>query len=84
MVLSFLFPGTGEIYLGKIKRGILVFLAAVGIFITARLLLPYYLAIIPILFFYVWQLFDTEKVYKKMYPPSESNKRDDSQGVSKV
>jgi TM2 domain-containing membrane protein YozV len=66
ILLSVIIYGLGEIYLDVINRGLIVLIVGVGISLAASLLLPFYIAA-PIIFVYwIWQLVDEYKQYKKL------------------
>jgi TM2 domain-containing membrane protein YozV len=61
MVLSFLVSGTGHIYLGFIKRGIIILLVGIGLSFGPELFLPWYFAFPPLYAYKIWQLMDAYK-----------------------
>lgn len=62
MVLSFLLWGAGHIYLGFIKRGIIILLVGTGLsFLTV--FLPWYFAFLPLYAYKIWQLIDAYKFH---------------------
>ena len=70
LVISAIISGIGEVYLGKVKRGILILIGGIIIGVVSNLLIVFvgpgmwFLAVI----YWIWQLYDTHKVYKQMYP----------------
>ncbi|AIF82327.1 hypothetical protein NTE_00245 [Candidatus Nitrososphaera evergladensis SR1] len=67
ILLSVLISGLGQIYLGFVKRGVLILAGGIGYSAAVNFLLgPYldWLTIALILPFFIWQVYDTYKLYK--------------------
>ena len=64
-ILSFVFPGLGQIYADKIGRGILMFFATV---------IGYFCLIIPGLIIWVVNIFDAKKQAEKYNEKIKENK----------
>jgi TM2 domain-containing membrane protein YozV len=69
IIISAIISGVGEIYLGKIKRGLAILAGGIFIGVLSNLLLVFagpgmwFLAVI----YWIWQLYDTHKIYQQMY-----------------
>ena len=70
IILAVIFAGVGHIYLGYKKRGIIILIARIAIWLAILWLVPFPLGWIigPILGggFWVWQLIDVVRLYNKM------------------
>lgn len=67
IVLSVIICGLGQIYLGFVKRGIIILIAGYIISILMGLFLPFYLSIPFIVAFWIWQLYDAYKLCNKFF-----------------
>lgn len=65
VVLSILIPGLGQIYLGQVKRGILLIIAGFGIGVVASFLLPFPYSLIVSGVYWGWNVWDAYKLAKK-------------------
>jgi len=65
LILSAIIFGLGEIYLGLIGRGIIILIAGFALSFGSTLLLPFYLALPIVLIYWIWQLYDAYKQFKK-------------------
>ena len=65
------FGGVGHIYLGYAKRegSILLFAFVVSFGAGAGVLLPFPLSGLVTLVYWIWQIYDAYKHYKKIFPP---------------
>lgn len=70
IVLSVIVYGLGEIYLGLIKRGLIILIAGYVGSIAISMLLPFYLSLPIIIVFWIWQIIDAYKSYNKINPKS--------------
>lgn len=59
-VLSFLISGLGQIYVGRIGRGIAILLG--GIVIAA---ISFFLLFIPMIIYWIWNIYDAYKLAKQ-------------------
>lgn len=76
IILAIVIPGSGHMYLGKIKRGFLILFSALGISWGCAILFPYPISLIPLLGFWVWQIFNVRQTYRRIYSmpnPSDSS-----------
>lgn len=74
IVLSILLSGLGQIYLGEAFRGVIILAAAIVIAVISSFALPFYLAIIPIIAYYIWQIYDVNSLYNKIrFSPIHGN-----------
>jgi TM2 domain-containing membrane protein YozV len=65
--LCFLVPGFGQMRLGEFKNGLVILIVGIGLVISSRLA-PLEIVIIPMLIFYIWQIYDTFRLCNKRYP----------------
>jgi TM2 domain-containing membrane protein YozV len=54
--MSFFFPGLGQLYKGRIGRGILIFIGQVCMWLIGAILL-----FIPTLAYWIWNIYDAYK-----------------------
>ena len=66
ILLSVIIYGLGEIYLGEINRGVIVLIVGVAVSLGASLLLPFYIAALIILAYWIWQLVDAYLQYRRL------------------
>jgi TM2 domain-containing membrane protein YozV len=70
IILAIIIAGVGHIYLGYKKRGVIILIARIAIWLAVIWLVPFPLNWIigPILGggFWVWQLIDAVRLYNKM------------------
>ena len=72
-VLSFLIAGVGQMYLGNIARGAVILIAALIIGFASFSLMGVS-GFIPILIFFIWQIYDAGKEYdKRRLLPGDGN-----------
>jgi TM2 domain-containing membrane protein YozV len=77
-VLSFLIAGVGQMYLGNIARGAVILIAALIIGFASFSLMGVS-GFIPILIFFIWQIYDAGKEYDKrrLLPGDDAGKEYD-------
>ena len=66
ILLAVLVSGVGHIYLGYVKRGIIILTLAFVISIGVSMLVPFPYSLIFIGIYYIWQIYDAYKHYKKI------------------
>ena len=66
ILLAVVVWGVGHIYLGFIKRGITILVIGVIISISVPLLVPIPLSWIIVIGYWLWQIWDAYKHYKKL------------------
>lgn len=66
ILLAVLVSGVGHIYLGVIKRGIIILIVAIILGITIPLFIPVPYSWIIMIGYWVWQIYDAYEQYKKM------------------
>jgi TM2 domain-containing membrane protein YozV len=66
ILLGFLLSGVGHIYLGLIKRGIMILVIGVAFGYIVSSLVPFPLSWLLIGPYWIWQLVDVYNLYKKM------------------
>jgi len=72
IILSIIISGVGQMYLGRVKRGVVILVVA----ITMSFPLSYYfgwIGIIPSFAFWIWQAYDASKIGLEL----EAKKKDD-------
>lgn len=80
VVLSIIIAGLGQIYLGRIKRGIVILIVG----FVMSLVLSYifgWIGILPTFAFWIWQIIDAYKIAKNQQttPPSDTKQPDSTQ-----
>ena len=76
ILLSALVPGLGHIYLGKIRKGVIIILitiAAVSAWLFVPRFVPYPFGWIILAAYWIWQIVDARRLYYKYKP--EGNDR---------
>lgn len=68
ILLAVLVSGVGHIYLGFVKRGIIILVVAIAIWIIVSLFIPYPWSWLIGGAYWVWQIIDAYKHYKKLNP----------------
>ena len=69
ILLAVIVTGLGHIYLGFVKRGIIILVVGIAIWIIGELLFPERYGLLGIGgVFWIWQLWDVYKHYKKLNP----------------
>ena len=66
VLLGFLLAGVGHIYLGSIKRGMMILVIGVAFGYIVSSLVPFPLSWLLIGPYWIWQLVDVYNLYKKM------------------
>jgi len=66
MLLAVLISGVGHIYLGFIKRGIIILIIAILLSFILPFLIPMPFSWIILIGYWLWQIWDTYKHYKKL------------------
>jgi TM2 domain-containing membrane protein YozV len=67
IVLSVIIYGLGQIYLGLVKRGMIILIAGYVGSVVLSLFLPFYLSIPFIVAFWIWQIYDAYKLHNKFF-----------------
>jgi hypothetical protein len=66
IILGFLLAGVGHIYLGFIKRGIIILIIGIAFGYIVSSLVPFPLSWLIIGPYWIWQLVDVYNLYKKL------------------
>jgi hypothetical protein len=66
IILGFLLAGVGHIYLGFMKRGIIILIIGIGFGYIVSSLVPFPLSWLIIGPYWIWQLVDAYNLYKKL------------------
>jgi TM2 domain-containing membrane protein YozV len=66
ILLAVLLPGAGHLYLDYIKRGIILLILTFVLSFGFSIFLPFPLSLVPIGIYYIWQIYDAYKHYKKI------------------
>ena len=66
ILLAFLVSGVGHIYLGAIKRGIIILVVGITLWIIVPLFVPFPLTWVIIIGYWIFQMGDAYGIYKKM------------------
>ena len=66
ILLAFLLSGIGHIYLGYVKRGIIILILAFVLGFGFSIFLPFPASLIPMVIYHIWQIYDAYKHYKKI------------------
>jgi TM2 domain-containing membrane protein YozV len=66
ILLAVIIPGAGHLYLDYIKRGLTLLILTFVISFGVSILLPFPLSLVPIGIYYIWQIYDAYKHYKKI------------------
>ena len=65
MLLAVLVSGVGHIYLGFVKRGIIILIVAIVLAVTIPLFIPMPYSWIILIGYWLWQIYDAYMHYKK-------------------
>jgi TM2 domain-containing membrane protein YozV len=65
ILLAFLVSGVGHIYLGFVKRGVIILILAFALGAIMSLLLPFPYDSLFLMIYWIWQMYDAYKHYKK-------------------
>jgi TM2 domain-containing membrane protein YozV len=68
ILLASLVSGVGHIYLGFVKRGVIILILAFVLGFVVSVLLPFPLSFLVLLIYWIWQIYDAYKHYKKTVP----------------
>ena len=68
MILALVLSGMGHIYLGFVKRGIIILIVGLVSSIVASILIPFPYNWIVIIGYWIWQMWDAYNHYKKLKP----------------
>jgi TM2 domain-containing membrane protein YozV len=71
ILLAVLVSGVGHIYLGVVKRGIIILVIGIVLWIALDMFVPFPLSWVIGGGYWIWQLADAYKHYKKMKSGSE-------------
>lgn len=63
IVLAIVFSGLGHIYLGFVKRGIIILIIGIALWAVVSWLIPVFGWIIGVVY-WIWQIYDAYKLYK--------------------
>lgn len=66
ILLAVLVSGVGHIYLGIVKRGIIILIVGIAIWIIVPMFVPFPLSWVIGAAYWIWQLVDVIRIYKKM------------------
>lgn len=66
IILGVLITGVGHMYMGMVKRGVAILIAAFGIGLVSGFLLPFPYSLAAPVAFYIWQLVDLGKRIGRM------------------
>jgi len=67
MILAIVLGGIGHAYLGFVKKGLIIFIIGIGLGIGLYYLFGFW-GTLATLAFYIWQIIDAYKTYKRLYP----------------
>jgi len=67
ILLAVLVSGVGHIYLGVIKRGIIILIIGLALWYIISWFVPFPLSWAIIGAYWIWQIVDVYQIYKKMY-----------------
>ena len=67
MILAIVLGGIGHVYLGFVKKGLIIFIIGIGLGIGLYYLFGFW-GTLAAFAFYIWQIFDAYKTYKRLYP----------------
>jgi TM2 domain-containing membrane protein YozV len=67
ILLAFLVSGVGHIYLGVIKRGIIILVFGIALWIIVPLFVPFPLSWVILIAYWIFQMGDAYGIYKKMH-----------------
>lgn len=75
IVLAVILSGLGHIYLGFVKRGIIILIIGIAIWAVVTWLIPIFGWVIGVVY-WIWQIYDAYKLYKSkeghtQAPPTE-------------
>jgi TM2 domain-containing membrane protein YozV len=70
LILAFFIWGLGHIYLGFVKRGIIVLIVGFAIGIVLSIIVPFPYSLVLMWIYGIWNMYDAYKHYKKINPPS--------------
>jgi TM2 domain-containing membrane protein YozV len=65
ILLAFLVSGVGHIYLGAVRRGIIILVVGIALWIVVPLFVPFPYSWIITLLYWIMQMVDAYLVYKK-------------------
>ena len=68
MILALVLSGLGHIYLGFVKRGIIILIVGILIWIIVSLLIPIPFSWLIGILYWIWQMWDAYNHYKKLKP----------------
>ena len=66
ILLAVLIPGVGHMYLGFIKRGIILLIFALVLSFASSILMPFPLSSIIPIGYMIWQIYDAYVHYKRL------------------
>jgi TM2 domain-containing membrane protein YozV len=66
ILLAILVSGVGHIYLGVTKRGIIILVVAIALWIIIPLFVPIPYSWVFTGIYWIWQIVDVYRIYKKM------------------
>ena len=66
VLLAVVIWGVGHIYLGLVKRGIIILVAGIAIWLIVPQVIPYPWSWLIIIRYWLWQIWDAYKHYKKL------------------
>ena len=68
MILAVILSGLGHIYLGFVKRGIIILIIGIVIWIVVSWLIPIPFSWLIGITYWIWQIWDAYNLYKKLKP----------------
>jgi TM2 domain-containing membrane protein YozV len=71
IVLAVILSGLGHIYLGIIKRGIVILIIGIALWVVVSWLIPFFGWIIGVAY-WIWQIYDAYKLYKDQAGQTQS------------
>jgi TM2 domain-containing membrane protein YozV len=71
MILAVVLSGLGHIYLGLVKRGIIILIIGIALWAVVSWLIPIFGWVIGVAY-WIWQIYDAYKLYKAQAGQSQS------------
>lgn len=71
IILAVILSGLGHIYLGFVKRGIIILIIGIALWAVATWLIPVFGWILGVVY-WIWQIYDVYKLYKSKAGQTQS------------
>jgi TM2 domain-containing membrane protein YozV len=67
ILLAILVSGIGHVYLGYVKRGVIILIITIVFSFIVAIFLPFPVSAVPLTVYWIWQIYDVYEHYRKNF-----------------